>query len=208
MKERSRWGTQKWSDLPEVTQRVSDRAKNKKPCYFLPAWYLLPKVSIQNYSQAEMLSVFCRATASSGVLLCCGVVDVTTCKGALPSWGVSTGHTVRVGPAAPSLSHHWFGSPTVTPKNKHSPGTRVSVHVQCSLKGSSNRYKIQCLPTMEHNELPFFFLLIFSWSSSFLLIDKMSFSLCCSLVLIHDAKNIFPLPREARDCMWTWNMCV
>lgn len=39
----SRRGTQKWSDLPEVTQQVSDRAKNKKPCYFLPAWCPLPK---------------------------------------------------------------------------------------------------------------------------------------------------------------------
>lgn len=39
----SRRGTQKWSDLPEVTQQVSDRAKNKKPCYFLPAWRPLPK---------------------------------------------------------------------------------------------------------------------------------------------------------------------
>lgn len=39
----SRRGTQKWSDFPEVTQQVSDRVKNKKPCYFLPAWCPLPK---------------------------------------------------------------------------------------------------------------------------------------------------------------------
>lgn len=54
--------------------------------------------------------------------------------------------------------------------------------------------------------LPSSFLLLLV--SCDLLIGKKSFLLCCSLVLIHDVKSIFPLHGEARNHMWTWNMFV
>lgn len=87
----SRRGTQKWSDLPEVTQQVSDRAKNKKPCYFLPAWYPLPK-AMHRISLRLKCSVFWRAVASSRMQLHCGMMGFTFCKGALRTVFVGLEH--------------------------------------------------------------------------------------------------------------------
>ena len=90
----SRRGTQKWSDLPEVTQQVSDRAKNKKPCYFLPAWCPLPKamyrISLRpkcSQSSARLLPAAERSCAVERWLLLSAREHY-----ARPLRGLSTGH--------------------------------------------------------------------------------------------------------------------
>lgn len=78
----SRRSTQKWSDLPEVTQQVSGGAENKKPWYFLPAWCPLPK-AMYRISLRLKCSLFWRAAASSRVQLHHGTTAITSCKGVL-----------------------------------------------------------------------------------------------------------------------------
>lgn len=125
----SRRGTQKWSDLPEVTQQVSDRAKNKKPCYFLPAWCPLPKamyrislrLKCSQPSAGPLPAAECSCTVEWWLLLSAR----EHC--AQPLWVLSTGTAVLVCMAVLALALRWSGSPIVILRGKHRSGAGQSV---------------------------------------------------------------------------------